>query len=456
MEEEADQLFIQIDEFIDRPTPGQTIDLGPNRDRFMEHLAQLRAKNLTDTTRALLESVERNFSEALNLGIETIEITNELIAQLAVYNTTLVEMDRILDDDIQALIKAEVLAAENEAFAAARVAEIVVIISTLSIIVIILVVSRIVGRGIVSGIADTVGRLHEGAMEFSKGIFDHRIEVEKDDEVGRLGTILNDMAAKRTAMELESQRMEARLRQHQRLESIGTLAGGIAHEINNPIDGIMNYSQVIDDRLDPDSPLREFTDVVGRETRRVSEIVSNLLSFSRQDKQAHSPAEISQIVKEALSLVTTIIHRDQISITSDIPSDLPTIKCRSNQIQQVIMNMLTNGRNALNERYPEFDPNKIMELKVRTFQKDDVLWIRTTVKDHGSGISKEVLPRVFDPFFTTKERTEGTGLGLSISYGIAKDHRGNLWVESELDRYTSFHLDLPVDNGWSLGGEEEE
>ena len=134
-----------------------------------------------------------------------------------------------------------------------------------------------------------------------------------------------------------------------------------------------------------------------------------------------------------------------------MPDDLPVIKCRSQQIQQVLMNLFTNARDALNERYPEHDPDKIMKVSVRPFEKAGRPWVRTTVEDHGSGIPDEIRERVFDPFFTTKDRTQGTGLGLSISRGISKDHHGELCVESEPGEYTRFQLELPVDNSWSLG-----
>lgn len=254
----------------------------------------------------------------------------------------------------------------------------------------------------------------------------------------------------RKRMEEEKLGLEAHLRQQQKLEAIGTLASGIAHEINNPINGIMNFAQLIDDRLEPESPLREFAVEIGRETERVSAIVRNLLTFARQEKESHSPARIVDIVNDSISLVGTIIRRDQIALEVDMPDDLPKFKCRSQQIQQVVMNLLTNARDALNERYPEHDPDKIMKVTVRPLEKEDRPWVRVTVEDHGAGVPDEISDRIFDPFFTTKDRTKGTGLGLSISHGIVQDHHGELFFESEAGRCTRFHLDLPVDNDWSL------
>ncbi|RLD06939.1 MAG: hypothetical protein DRI56_07375 [Chloroflexota bacterium] len=256
----------------------------------------------------------------------------------------------------------------------------------------------------------------------------------------------------RVKAEEEKRQMEARLRQAQKLESIGTLASGVAHEINNPIMGIMNYAQLIHDRIDPaEGRLREFSAGIIHETKRVAKIVHNLLTFSRQEKYAHSPARMIDIVEDTLTLIRTIIKKDQITLEVDIPDDLPTIKCRSQQIQQVLMNLLTNARDALNQRYPEYDPDKIVSVMTRLLEKDGRRWLRTTVEDHGVGVPEEVRERIFDPFFTTKDRAIGTGLGLSISLGIVQDHHGQLTLESEEGQPTRFHLDLPVDNGWDVG-----
>ena len=254
----------------------------------------------------------------------------------------------------------------------------------------------------------------------------------------------------RKRAEEEREALRAQVMQSQKLESMGTLAGGVAHEINNPINGIMNYAQLMQDRLDEDSPLKEFASEIIVETERVATIVRNLLTFARQEKQTHSPARMVDIVEAMTSLISTIIRRDQITLDVDVPEDLPQVKCRSQQIQQVIMNLMTNARHALNQRYEGYDENKIIHLSAHTLEKEGVTWVRTTIEDHGTGIPAEVRERMFDPFFTTKDRAIGTGLGLSISYSIVQDHCGELSVESELGEYTRCHLDLPVDNGFKL------
>ncbi len=266
------------------------------------------------------------------------------------------------------------------------------------------------------------------------------------DEAGRplrmLGTHTDITERKR--LEEERWALEAKLRHQQKLEAVGTLASGVAHEINNPINGIMNYAQLIQDRLPPDSPLLEYTTEILHETQRVAGIVHNLLTFSRDERQHLSPAHILDIVERTSSLIRTVFRGDQITLSMEVPHDLPPLRCRSQQLQQVLMNLLTNARDALNERYPGHDPDKVIHISAALIESNGRRCLRLTVEDHGTGITPEVRERMFDPFYTTKPRDKGTGLGLSISHGIVKDHQGELTVESEPGRFTRMHMDLPV------------
>lgn len=183
----------------------------------------------------------------------------------------------------------------------------------------------------------------------------------------------------------EREMFRAQVIQSQKLDAIGTLAGGVAHEINNPINGIMGYAQLIKDNLEPESPEQEFASEIIKETKRVATIVKNLLTFARQDKENHSPARMTDIVGGVTSLIGTIIKRDQITLNMEELEDLPIVHCRSQQIQQIIINLLTNARDALNQRYEGYDENKTINLRAHTFEKEGCLWIRVIVEDHGTG-----------------------------------------------------------------------
>ena len=259
-----------------------------------------------------------------------------------------------------------------------------------------------------------------------------------------------------TVRDISAQKaLEAQLRQSQKLESIGTLAGGVAHEINNPIGGILNYAELIFENAAPDSPVARYAAKIQKESRRVATIVRNLLTFAHVGKERSGPARLSDIVEAALSLIRSSLLRNQITIDVDMPADLPEVSCRSQQIQQVLMNLLTNARDALNEKYPKHHENK--RILISAVERPDAQSksstvhrqpsIRLTVADHGTGIPEHAHEHLFEPFYTSKRPGRGTGLGLAISYTIVKEHDGTLTVESEPGEFTCVHVDLPVGTG---------
>ncbi len=260
---------------------------------------------------------------------------------------------------------------------------------------------------------------------------------------------VRDITERKRADNLKAE-MEAQRRQQQKLEAIGTLAGGVAHEINNPIHGIMNYAELILDELESSGSGAVYAREIIHETERISVIVKNLLQFSRHEKQTHSYASVYDIIGQTISLINTVIKKDQITLDMQLDEGLPEIKCRSQQIQQVLMNLLTNARDALNDKYPEYDENKLIRIRCCQVEHDDRRWVIILVEDHGTGIPEGVRDRIFEPFFSTKPRDTGTGLGLSISHGIVKDHHGKIEVETTPGEFTKFTLELPVDNGWQL------
>jgi signal transduction histidine kinase len=249
----------------------------------------------------------------------------------------------------------------------------------------------------------------------------------------------------RKRAEKERVEIEEHLRVSQKLEAVGTLASGVAHEINNPLNVIMNYAQLILESLSDTVQVKHFSNVIIKESERVAVIVRNLLSFARQDNEAFISAQLSDIVERTVSLMRAVLHKDQIMIQCDVGRDLPEVMCRPQQIQQVLMNLVTNARDALNERPENAGAERAIRVFTSMFEKDGSRWIRLTVEDNGNGIPANVASRVFDPFFTTKGQDKGTGLGLSISYGIVKDHGGDIWFETEPGQGTKFHIDLRLD-----------
>jgi PAS domain S-box-containing protein len=251
----------------------------------------------------------------------------------------------------------------------------------------------------------------------------------------------------RKRQEAERREFESRLRHQQKLEAIGTLASGVAHEINNPITGVLNYAQLIVDHPNTSGVVASFAGEIIRETGRVAGIVRGLLQFAHREKQSSNPARLADIVESTLSLVRVLFRKDQIAIEVRLPPDLPWVRCRPSEMQQVLMNLLTNGRDALNQRFPTFHPEKRITIEGRTVERDGGRWVRLSVVDRGIGVPAEVRERIFEPFFTTKTRDKGTGLGLSISHGLVRDNQGLLHFETETGIGTTFHVDLPMMDG---------
>lgn len=240
----------------------------------------------------------------------------------------------------------------------------------------------------------------------------------------------------------ERRKLESMLINRQKLEAIGSLASGVAHEINNPLTSVINFGQLIVDRLPPADPLRRFADGIVTEGLRISVIVRDLLSFSRPDEDQEGEFEVRPMLESVLGFLAQKLRKTRSTVRMDVAQGLRA-RGRMHQLQQVFLNLITNAAYSLNARYPGYDAHKVIEIQALPFSDPEGSWIRISVKDFGMGIAPDVLPRIFDPFFTTKPRDIGAGLGLSISYDIVRKHNGRLTAESEPERYAVFKVDLP-------------
>ena len=231
-----------------------------------------------------------------------------------------------------------------------------------------------------------------------------------------------------------------------KLAAIGELAAGVAHEINNPINGVINYAQILQDEMES-SGTTEQNDLLKRilkESDRVAGIVRNLLDFARQRDEEIDDISLREIINDSISLIKHQLVKEGITPVLDIPEQLPTLRGNPQQLQQVFLNIFSNARYALNERFPAFDPAKKIEVSASlvSFGRDRI--IRTTVTDHGSGIDPKNIDHVFDSMFSTKPAGLGTGLGLSISRDLVLKHHGFIHLESKLGDHTTVTVDLPL------------
>jgi PAS domain S-box-containing protein len=242
----------------------------------------------------------------------------------------------------------------------------------------------------------------------------------------------------------EKKKLQAEAMHTGHLASLGELAAGVAHEINNPINGIISYGEILKDQFEAQSEDVEIPNRIIREGERIAQIVRNLLSFARERNEEPGPAQVQDILADALELVESQIKKDGIKLSLDVPSDLPKIKVRSQEIQQVFINILSNARHALNQRFPGLNKDKFLEIKAEAIEIGGRMHVRTSFYDGGMGIPRNIMDKISNPFFSTKPQGEGTGLGLSISHGIIKSHGGRIWFQSIEGRYTKVMVDLCV------------
>lgn len=230
------------------------------------------------------------------------------------------------------------------------------------------------------------------------------------------------------------------------LAAIGELAAGVAHEVNNPINGIINFAQLILDDVDKETLHAELLQRIVNEGERVATIIDSLLSFARENENELSLVDVREVVTECYSLVDHQLKKEGISLEMNFAPDSCLVVGNFMQLQQVVFNAINNSRYALNERHKELSPDKKIIISCDTITEESSKKVRTTIRDLGTGIPQGILDKLFEPFFTSKPKGQGTGLGMSISFGIIQNHGGTLSVDSVLHKYTDIVFDIPAAN----------
>ncbi len=295
-------------------------------------------------------------------------------------------------------------------------------------------------------------RMVVATQEIARGDLDHKVEIQSTDELGYLAASFNQMTEKLKAaneelvewgkvLEKKVQErtrelleMQANLVQSEKLASLGKLAAGIAHEINNPLGGILIYSHLLLEETKENDNQAETLKKIIKETSRCKNIVKGLLEFARPKEPEMAPTDLNEVINKALAIFERQALFQNIKIQKDF-SDLPRIVADGFQLQQVFANIIVNAAEAM-------DGNGLLTIKTFLDARTDSL--RIDFRDTGHGIREEDLPRLFEPFFTTKEVGKGTGLGLAISYGILQKHNGSIEVESKVGQGSTFTVVLPL------------
>ena len=230
----------------------------------------------------------------------------------------------------------------------------------------------------------------------------------------------------------------------EQLAALGELAAGVAHEINNPINGIINYAQILVNKTEEGDYVHDIAARLIKEGDRIARIVEGLLSFARRRHEDKTVVSIDEILSDSMALTAAQLRSDNIIVKTDLPDDLPEITAQAHEIEQVFVNIISNARHALNEKFPDSHEDKILEVTAETTSSYGRPYIRVLFKDNGHGIPAAVIDKVMNPFFSTKTEGKRTGLGLSISHSIVEEHGGRLSLESEEGRYTKVMVELPI------------
>ena len=262
--------------------------------------------------------------------------------------------------------------------------------------------------------------------------------------VAELNDMQQTLESKVDERTLQLKVAQRKLVQSERLATLGQLAASVAHEINNPVSGVLNLSMLLERLMangayppGREAEFRKYLSLISTETARVGRIVSDLLAFSRRSKPQRAPADLNKLVRTTMGLADHKLKLISAEVVLDLQENLPAVECDSSQIQQVILNLVLNGAQAM-------QPNGGGKLTVRTRLIPQENTVELCVQDTGEGIAPENLSKIFDPFFTTKAEGKGVGLGLAVLYGIVKAHEGEVEVVSQRNQGTTFTVTLPL------------
>ncbi|HEY9285332.1 MAG TPA: ATP-binding protein [Pyrinomonadaceae bacterium] len=253
--------------------------------------------------------------------------------------------------------------------------------------------------------------------------------------------IIHDLSERRR-LEAEKEEMSRQLFQSSKLASIGELSAGVAHEINNPLNGIINFAQLLkDDGVARTDEQHRMIDGIIDEGERIARIVRDLLTFARHDPRERTPVHLADTIDASLSLFGHQFVKDGVAVEIDVEDGLPPVMADGSRLRQVVINMISNAHHALRAKA---GGEKALRVTARAVERAGGRRVRVEFFDNGAGIRREDIDKVFDPFFTTRRATGGTGLGLSLSFGIVREYGGTIAVESVEGSHTRFVVELPA------------
>lgn len=323
-----------------------------------------------------------------------------------------------------------VTAPRSATYLTARALLVQLVFTGIALVAIVAILAMVIARRL-SGPIEHLSRAVEAV---GAGNFDVSVKTDSHDEVAQLAASFNTMAGNLRERESRLREANAQLLQSEKMAAIGQLSAGLAHEVKNPLAGILGYAQLTRRSLTDPEVIARNLDIIERETRRCTDIISNLMRFARQEPGERIATDVNVAVARAIALVDHQLGLHKVRIEKALQAGLPLISCNTNQLQQVVMNLLINAQQVMEPAGGT--------VHVRTRMNDADLIIE--VDDTGPGVPPEMRARIFDPFFTTKPAGQGTGLGLSVSYGLIRDHGGDIRVSDAPGGGARFTISLPT------------
>ncbi|RJR15693.1 MAG: HAMP domain-containing protein [Nitrospiraceae bacterium] len=326
---------------------------------------------------------------------------------------------------------------------------------TVYVIVFVIAVSMFLGIINYKIVTHPVHELSKGMERVAGGDLDYSVKIKSVDEIGVLAgtfnSMIKDLKAARDQREKWTQTLEeeiakkteeirkthANLVQTEKLASLGRMAAGVAHEINNPLTGVVTFAHLLKKGFSPESPQAQDLDIIIEQSERCSKIIKNLLTFARATPSEKGKVSINDVLNRTVFMVQNQEKFHHIKFNIKLEDTQFIIVGDSSQFQQIFLNMFINAADAMGGRGN-------IHVATRSITEDGRPYVEIEFTDEGSGIKPEDMPKLFEPFFTTKPVGKGTGLGLSVSHGIVKHFGGNIKVKSEIGKGTSFFVRLPL------------
>jgi two-component system NtrC family sensor kinase len=326
-------------------------------------------------------------------------------------------------------------------------------------IIITLVLAFLVGGFIWFFVYIPIAKLNIGTKEISSGNLDYKIISKSKDEIGLLAESFNKMTedlkiAKREILEWsnglekrvlektkELKKTQQRILQIEKMASLGKLSATVAHELNNPLAGILTFSKLIQRKLNKKTTpedikfILEHLKMIETESDRCGKIINDLLIFSKKQRTEVKPTNLNSILEESLQLIAHHLKLNNIELNKKLMADIPEVNIDPNQIKQALLALYMNAQEAM-------EGGGI--LTVATYYNKNEKWVYIRIHDNGKGILEEIRPHIFEPFFTTKNSVKGYGLGLPVVYGIIHNHDGEIKIESEVNKGTTIFIKLPI------------